>query len=102
MLIRVKTKKRAFYVACEECEAETTCDKEKSLAKCPWENRKKEKIHFTWDTSFVLEADLRCKRFQDGLTKKLKNLNVQVVTRYKLAEKQTCLKTAWLAKKKQF
>ena len=55
MLIKVKTKKRAFYVNCEECKAETACDKIKSLRKCPWENQKKEKIHFAWDESFILE-----------------------------------------------
>lgn len=63
MLIKVKTKKMAFYVNCEECKAETTCDKIKSLAKCAWENQKKEKIYFAWDQSFFLEDDLRCKRF---------------------------------------
>ena len=63
MLIKVKAKKRAFYVNCEECKAETVCDKIKSLAKCPWENQKKEKIHFAWDQSFFLEDNLRCKRF---------------------------------------
>jgi hypothetical protein len=63
MLIKVKTKKIVFYVNCEECKAETTCDKIKSLAKCPWENQKKDKIHFSWNQSFFLEDDLRCKRF---------------------------------------
>ena len=63
MVIKVKTKKRAFSVTSEECKTDTTVDKRKSLRNCPWENQNKERIPFAWNESFGLEADLRCKRF---------------------------------------